>query len=267
MTDFDFLYGTWNVRHRRRRERLVGGAEWDEFDGVTICAPVLGGVGNFEQAWMPALGVIGAAFRLRDEATGTWSIHRASDQTGRLDPPVVGAFVDGVGTFVGTDTHDGATIDVRFVWDEITDRTARWTQSWAPAGTGNWEPNWVMEFVRVTAHAPAASRTDPGGQAVMTVFRSRLRTDAPLDRYDAQADEMLELARQQPGFVDFKSFRADDGERVSIATFATIFDQQAWATRPAHREAQRAGRDAYYEQYDLTTAAVIDRRVFDHTDS
>jgi heme-degrading monooxygenase HmoA len=39
------------------------------------------------------------------------------------------------------------------------------------------------------------------------------------------AAEMLELARGMPGFIDFKSFRAEDGEQLSVAWSARNFLQ------------------------------------------
>ena len=47
-----------------------------------------------------------------------------------------------------------------------------------------------------------------------------------------------------PGFVDFKSFVADDGERVSIVTFASVETHRAWRDHPEHRAAQHMGRGA-----------------------
>ena len=64
--------------------------------------------------------------------------------------------------------------------------------------------------------------TSPAGAdraRIVTVFRSRLRPESVGDYHDT-AQRILELARTMPGFVDFKSFEAEDGERVSIVTFA-----------------------------------------------
>jgi heme-degrading monooxygenase HmoA len=85
---------------------------------------------------------------------------------------------------------------------------------------------------------------------VVTVFRSRLREDAAPGYHDT-ADEMLALARQMPGFVDFKSFHADDGERVSLVTFADQASQDGWREHVAHREAQRRGRADWYAAYSI----------------
>ena len=98
-------------------------------------------------------------------------------------------------------------------------------------------------------------------RAVVTVFRSRLRADAG-DEYTAWAQRMLELAREMPGFVDFKIFHADDGERVSVITFESLETQRAWREHPDHRAAQRLGRERFYERYDIQVAEVVRRNRF-----
>jgi len=57
-----------------------------------------------------------------------------------------------------------------------------------------------------------------------------------------------------PGFIDFKSFMAEDGEQVSIATFATPADQLGWRDELSHREAQRRGRDEFFSEYSIQVA-------------
>ena len=146
--DFEFEYGTWSVRHRRLLDRLAGCDDWEEFEGTSTCAPILGGVGNLEEATMSSIGMIGMALRLFDQTTQSWSIYWSTDRTGRLEPPVVGRFVDGIGVFEGGDELRGESIRVRFVWDEITDDSARWTQSFRRVDETEWEANWLMTFTR-----------------------------------------------------------------------------------------------------------------------
>jgi heme-degrading monooxygenase HmoA len=90
---------------------------------------------------------------------------------------------------------------------------------------------------------------------VMTVFRSRLRDDAG-DEYGTTADEMEARARSMPGFVDFKHFVADDGERVSVIVFASRAAHDAWRDDPVHRAAQQRGRDDWYAQYAILVGEV-----------
>jgi heme-degrading monooxygenase HmoA len=95
---------------------------------------------------------------------------------------------------------------------------------------------------------------EPG--QVVTVFRSRLRADA--DAYPDHAARMSAVARSMPGYVEHKVFTAEDGERVTLVTFADRPSHDAWGRHPEHREAQRAGVRDYYEEYSISVG-VVDR--------
>jgi heme-degrading monooxygenase HmoA len=97
----------------------------------------------------------------------------------------------------------------------------------------------------------------------LTVFRSRLRPESVAE-YHETAQRVLELARTMPGFVDFKSFEAEDGERVSIVTFASTETHRAWRDHPDHRAAQQRGRETLYASYDISVAEVVGERHFIH---
>ena len=96
---------------------------------------------------------------------------------------------------------------------------------------------------------------------VLTVFRSRLRLGAE-NKYRKMAAEMEARARTMPGLVSFKSFAADDGERVSIVVFDSWSTHRAWRDDPDHLLAQGLGRTQFYEQYDITVCEVARQRVF-----
>jgi hypothetical protein len=150
MHDFDFLHGTWHVHNARLAERLVGSTTWIEFDALSECRPVLGGIGNVEEmvtSWNG--GFRGMSVRLFDLERAQWNIFWASTKTGVLEPPVCGRFVDGVGTFFGPDSHLGAPVLSRFVWSGITPTTARWEQAYSTNDGASWETNWRMDFTRV----------------------------------------------------------------------------------------------------------------------
>jgi len=85
---------------------------------------------------------------------------------------------------------------------------------------------------------------------VMTVFRSRLRAENA-DEFHQLADTMMKLAEAMPGFISYKVYMSEDGERCSIVEFESQEQLLAWRNLPDHREAQRVGRDRYYEQYTL----------------
>lgn len=89
----------------------------------------------------------------------------------------------------------------------------------------------------------------------VTVFRSRLRDDVPAEYWEL-AGELEALARRVEGFVDYKSFTADDGERVSVAVFASPEAQATWRDDVAHRVAQQRGRERFYVEYDVAVCEV-----------
>jgi heme-degrading monooxygenase HmoA len=103
-----------------------------------------------------------------------------------------------------------------------------------------------------------AARDGPAGSftqgQVVTVFRSRRRGENE-PAYRRLAEEMESAARAMPGFVDFKSFAADDGERVSLITFATPAHHEAWRDDQRHRRAQQQGRDDFYLEYSVQVGA------------
>jgi heme-degrading monooxygenase HmoA len=108
---------------------------------------------------------------------------------------------------------------------------------------------------------------EPGTvEPVVTVFRSRLRDDAETNGYEELAAAMEARARQMPGFVDFKTFVAPDGERVSLVTFDTTAHHEAWREDPAHRSAQQRGRDDFHLEYTISVCSELWHRHFDTAD-
>jgi len=146
--DFDFLIGSWDVRHRRLRQWLAGCDDWDEFGSTAACWSLFGGAANVDELSVPERGFTGMSLRLLDPARGDWSIYWANSRDGRLQPPVTGRFSDGVGLFRGDDVHEGRPVRVRYTWSGITSASARWEQAYSTDGEQTWEVNWIMEFAR-----------------------------------------------------------------------------------------------------------------------
>jgi len=98
---------------------------------------------------------------------------------------------------------------------------------------------------------------------IVTVFRSRLRDDRA-DGYEDTAEEMERRARSMPGFVDFKQFVADDGERLSLIAFADRDSHDAWRDDPDHRVTQQRGRQDWYAEYTIQVCEQLVTRTFVH---
>ncbi len=103
--DFDFIIGSWTVRHRRLVDRLAGSTDWAEFDGTSETRKTLGGFGNLEDNWLdlPDGAYRAVALRSYDPAAGKWAIWWLDGRfPHQLDTPVVGGFGGGVGIFMPT---------------------------------------------------------------------------------------------------------------------------------------------------------------------
>lgn len=96
---------------------------------------------------------------------------------------------------------------------------------------------------------------------ILTVFRSRLRSGVE-SAYQPVARAMSELAHASAGFVSEEHFESPTGERVTIVRFTDRQSHDAWAANARHREAQRRGREEFYEFYDITVAEVSHERHF-----
>jgi len=90
---------------------------------------------------------------------------------------------------------------------------------------------------------------------IVVLFWSRLTGDAGED-YSTMAKEMVERAQGTPGFVDFKSFQAKDGERLSIIHWQDAATLSVWANDERHRVAKKLGRDKWYQYFRLEVADV-----------
>jgi len=149
--DFDFLIGKWHVHHRRLKERLANNHEWVEFDGESQLWMTMNGRGTADDnlIGLPAGPYRAVGIRGCDPKTQTWAIWWLDGRDPHtMEPPVIGNFQNGVGTFEGDDMFRGKPIKVRFIWSRITPNSAHWEQAFSPDGGRTWETNWEMELTR-----------------------------------------------------------------------------------------------------------------------
>jgi heme-degrading monooxygenase HmoA len=102
----------------------------------------------------------------------------------------------------------------------------------------------------------------PGDEALLIIlFRSKLTGQAG-DDYQAMNDEMQALVPQNPGFIDVKSFKAEDGERLTVVWWRDEESLREWRQQVRHRIAQKTGREKWYEYYNMEVASVIRESAF-----
>lgn len=98
-----------------------------------------------------------------------------------------------------------------------------------------------------------------------TLFFSKMRdlSAAELDEYHERLGALKELAAtEHPGFVDMKTYVAEDGDRLTVVRFRDSESQRAWREVPKHREAQARGRTHYYEQFHIVVCEEV--RAYDY---
>jgi len=148
--DFDFLAGRWRMRHHRLVGRLVGSTTWQDFDGQLSMQQLMGGQANVDDCVfeLPAGTYRGMAVRVFDPQRRAWSIYWIDSRINRVDPPMVGGFAGGKGTFYGEDQQDGRPVRVRFLWFVDSPDRLRWEQAMSADGGVTWETNWTQRLER-----------------------------------------------------------------------------------------------------------------------
>lgn len=154
--DFDFLIGNWKAHVRVLRNRLDSSnapKDWVVYEGISNHKKLLDSNANFEEfdAYCAQLHKRnkGQTLRLYDPDTHQWSIYLVDLDKGTLGlPPVIGQFTGNRGEFYSQDTYKGRAIYVRYVWLNISPKSARMEQSYSADGGKTWEVNWICELSR-----------------------------------------------------------------------------------------------------------------------
>jgi heme-degrading monooxygenase HmoA len=97
---------------------------------------------------------------------------------------------------------------------------------------------------------------------LIILFRSKLTAQAGED-YETMNAEMETLVRQTPGFIDVKSYQAEDGERLTVVWWRDEESLREWRQQVRHREAQSTGRKKWYACYKMEVANVTRESSFE----
>ncbi|MGB0938860.1 MAG: antibiotic biosynthesis monooxygenase family protein [Colwellia sp.] len=86
-----------------------------------------------------------------------------------------------------------------------------------------------------------------------TVIFTSTRTDGD-NGYDESSKRMVELAKQQPGFLGMESVRDDIG--ITVSYWAELEDIKNWKANAEHIEVQKLGRKQWYGSFKVRIAKV-----------
>lgn len=76
----------------------------------------------------------------------------------------------------------------------------------------------------------------------------------PSKDYETMADEMLDLAKQQPGFLGLESAREEVG--ITVSYWESLEAIQKWKENTLHKVAQQKGRAEFYQAYHVKICKV-----------
>jgi heme-degrading monooxygenase HmoA len=103
---------------------------------------------------------------------------------------------------------------------------------------------------------------EPTPPYVAVIFTSVQGADT--EGYAATAERMEHLAAGQPGCLGIESARdAGSGLGITVSYWRTEQDAQAWKAVAEHVQAQRTGRDRWYDRYQVRVATVTRAYGFD----
>jgi heme-degrading monooxygenase HmoA len=98
---------------------------------------------------------------------------------------------------------------------------------------------------------------------IVVHFDLKKRAEAGLPEYRAMVDRMDEIVTSMPGYVSSEDFISEDGSRdLNIVRFESLEALEAWRTHPEHLEAQRLGREMYFESYHIQVLATVREYAF-----
>ena len=74
------------------------------------------------------------------------------------------------------------------------------------------------------------------------------------DGYTQMAQQMLEMAQQQPGFLGEESAREELG--ITVSYWESLEAIKNWKHNAKHLQAQKLGKEKWYKRYKLRVARV-----------
>jgi len=117
-----------------------------------------------------------------------------------------------------------------------------------------------LSFRRACFQAATEIRLTKDGNMigeVIVVGDLKLRDDASPDEHNRLGECMYNIVSHLPGFLSVKSFKAADGEELTLFRFASEQALEAWRNHPEHVETMKRGHAEFYSSGFLQICKVI----------
>ena len=103
--------------------------------------------------------------------------------------------------------------------------------------------------------AIAAFADTPAPPYYAVIFTSK-RTVSDDHGYAMASQRMVDLGSRYPGFLGLETARGADGLGITVSYWRDEAALRAWKRDTEHQKAQRGGREAWYERYEVRIAKV-----------
>jgi heme-degrading monooxygenase HmoA len=114
----------------------------------------------------------------------------------------------------------------------------------------------------MSATSGIARTPEPPYYAV--IFTSQRATDDGR-AYGVMAQRMVDLGSRYDGFLGIETVRGADGVGITVSYWRDEAALLAWKRDTEHQKAQRGGRDAWYDRYEVRIAKVERAYGFDRS--
>ena len=74
------------------------------------------------------------------------------------------------------------------------------------------------------------------------------------NEYEKMSKEILEILKNQEGFLGFESAREEIG--ITVSYWKNLDSIKKWRNNPLHKQAQKLGKNLWYERYKVRIAKV-----------
>jgi heme-degrading monooxygenase HmoA len=105
----------------------------------------------------------------------------------------------------------------------------------------------------MSASTGIAKTPEPPYYAVIFTSKRSAGDDAS---YGAMAQRMVDLGGRYDGFLGIESVRGADGVGITVSYWRDEASILAWKRDTEHQKAQRGGREAWYERFEVRVAKV-----------
>jgi heme-degrading monooxygenase HmoA/GNAT superfamily N-acetyltransferase len=117
------------------------------------------------------------------------------------------------------------------------------------------------------AHNPCLMMAKALAPQQYAVIFSSKRNEKDPEVYEEASQKMLELAKNQNGFIGVESSRDSQGFGITVSYWRSPEDIKAWKSNTEHLEVQRQGRAHWYDSFTTTICRVERKYSFERGES